>query len=50
MILFYFLIAWTTLGVVLTVAMVGKPRQPTTAGVAAGTVFVQLLIIVFYPR
>jgi len=50
----WFLIAFLSLGALATVLMVGKPRQPTTAGVAALSVLFNALLItailLWYPR
>jgi hypothetical protein len=50
----WFLIALLSLGSLATVFMVGKPRQPTTAGVAALSVLFNALLItailLWYPR
>lgn len=44
--LFVFLLAYFALSIVVTVSQVGKPRQPTTPGVAAGSVVFLLFMIV----
>ena len=41
----WFLAAWFLLSAVVNVAYVGKPRKPTTAGVAASVVVIDALII-----
>lgn len=41
----WFLAGWFLLGAVVTVSQVGKPKKPTTAGVAAGVVVIDALII-----
>lgn len=48
--LLWFLAFWFFLSAVVNVALVGKPRKPLTAGVAAGVVVIDALIIaaIFY--
>lgn len=41
----WFLAGWFLLTAVFTVERVGKPSKPTTAGVAAGVVVVDALLI-----
>jgi hypothetical protein len=40
------LTAWLTLNAMATVAMIGKPRKPTTSGDAVVAVAVNIVIIV----
>lgn len=40
------IVAWLTLGAILTVTMVGKPRKPTTPGGTAGVVLITAAIVV----
>lgn len=48
--LLWFFVAWVFLTAVMTVASVGKPKKPTTPGVAAWVVVICALIIaaIFY--
>ena len=41
----WFLIVWLVLSMVMAVANVGKERQPTTGGVAAWSVLIDMLLI-----
>ncbi|MFT8330272.1 hypothetical protein [Bifidobacterium psychraerophilum] len=41
----WFLIGWLVLSMVVTVASVGKDRQPINGGVAAWSVLVNVLLI-----
>lgn len=43
-----FLALMTVLNVVLTVTLVGKPRQPINSGTAAGVSFVGMLYLLAY--
>lgn len=41
----WFLAGWFLLTAVVTVSRVGKPSKPTTAGIAAGVVVIDALLI-----
>lgn len=41
----WFLAAFFLMSTVVTVSMVGKPRKPTTAGIAAAVVIIDALLI-----
>lgn len=41
----WFVVAWWILNAVVTVAQVGKPRKPLTAGTAAAVVAIEALFI-----
>lgn len=43
--LMWSLVGLHVVGILTTVAIVGKPRQPLTGGVAATTVIINLMII-----
>lgn len=54
MILKICIVGYIALGALLSVAMVGKPRKPTTPGVAAGVVLICsleiLAVLYWWPR
>jgi hypothetical protein len=41
----WILVAWLTLGVVLTIALIGKPRKPITPGVAVATLVINSALV-----
>lgn len=45
-VILWVIVAWVALGAVVTISMVGKPRQSTTPAVAATATVLNALIII----